>query len=500
VLTAVIVVVALGMVALSTLAIVNLVDARQALLDEIDPASLSVGQLLLAYVDQETGVRGYILSRNPSFLQPTVSGLVEQKKASGLLAADLHDRPDLLSLVHTAQREALRWQKTWVQPAIKDTAAGNLSFASPEAQAYGKMLLDRARSDFSRLDAALAVARTSDGSALQTTTQQLIVVVGVGVLLLVGIPVALRAYLRRWVLDPLEAVAADTRRVRLGEHSQPITTPEPEEIRELAVDVEAMRHRIEVELEQVDAARASLSDLNEALQRSNAELEQFAYVASHDLQEPLRKVTSFVQRRQQRYPGQLDERADQYIEFTVDGASRMQQLISDLLAFSRVARTTDRFETLPLRVCVDEAVDNLHQALAESGGTVEVADPLPSVRGDRALLVSLWQNLIANSLKFHSTSPPEVRIDVLRVGHEWLFRTTDNGIGVEPRFAEKVFVIFQRLHGRDRYPGTGIGLALCQKIVNFHGGRMWLDTSYQGGGARFCFTLPVVDPVVGEGN
>ncbi len=217
-------------------------------------------------------------------------------------------------------------------------------------------------------------------------------------------------------------------------------------------------------------------------------------MASHDLQEPLRKVTSFVQLLQQRYEGQLDERADQYIAFAVDGATRMQQLISDLLAFSRVGRDTERFEVVPMADCLRAALDNLEPSIDRVRRPACDVALLPDVCGDRALLISLWQNLIANSVKFHAEdAAAEILIDAVLDPdqREWQFSVADNGIGIEPRFAEKIFVIFQRLHGRDRYPGTGIGLALCQKIVDFHGGRIWLDTTYQGG-ARICFTLPVV--------
>jgi light-regulated signal transduction histidine kinase (bacteriophytochrome) len=304
--------------------------------------------------------------------------------------------------------------------------------------------------------------------------------------------------LRRWVTTPLTLVASDARTVTQGDLTHTISTPEPVEILELATDIEAMRERIVQELSQVEAARAQLDERNEDLRRSNQELEQFAYVASHDLQEPLRKVTSFVQLLQQRYEGQLDERADQYIEFAVDGARRMQQLISDLLAFSRVGRNTDRFEVLPMADCVTDALDNLEPAMVECTAQVDLGH-LPDVYGDRALLVSLWQNLIANSVKFHSeAAAAEIVIDASlgRGEREWHFSIADNGIGIEPRFAEKIFLIFQRLHGRDAYPGTGIGLALCQKIVEFHGGRIWLDTTY-GEGTRICFTLPVVGKVGG---
>jgi light-regulated signal transduction histidine kinase (bacteriophytochrome) len=228
------------------------------------------------------------------------------------------------------------------------------------------------------------------------------------------------------------------------------------------------------------------------LERSKRELEQFAYVASHDLQEPLRKVTSFVQLIQQRYQGQLDDRADQYIEFAVDGATRMQRLINDLLAFSRVGRTTATFTGVSMSACVTAAMDNLASALEESDASV-VYGALPDVRGDATLITSLWQNLIGNSVKFRTKAPPHIVIAAAHESNELIFSITDNGIGIEPRFSNKVFVIFQRLHGREAYEGTGIGLALCKKIVEFHNGRMWLDTR-PGSGTRISFSLPAPDP------
>ena len=215
------------------------------------------------------------------------------------------------------------------------------------------------------------------------------------------------------------------------------------------------------------------------LRRSNAELEQFAYVASHDLQEPLRKVASFCQLLEKRYGDQLDERGLQYIAFAVDGAKRMQVLINDLLTFSRVGRASELREPLPLDQPLDTALSALSVAIEDADAVIERPERLPEVIGDPTLLAMLWQNLIGNAIKFRAPGrAPVVQITAAaQPDGSWQFAVTDNGIGIPPEFAEKVFVIFQRLHGRGVYPGTGIGLALCKRIVEQHGGEMHLDTS-----------------------
>lgn len=262
-----------------------------------------------------------------------------------------------------------------------------------------------------------------------------------------------------------------------------------------------MRHRTVAELkasrrtaERLDRTAAELDAQAAELRRSNAELEQFAYVASHDLQEPLRKVASFCQLLEKRYGDQLDARGTQYINFAVDGAKRMQVLINDLLTFSRVGRVQDARETVALDGTLDRALRNLATAVEESGAEVTRPERLPDVVGDPTLLTMLWQNLIGNAVKFRS--PDRLpRVEVTEVDDpaaEPGFRTfavTDNGIGVPAEFAEKVFVIFQRLHARETYGGTGIGLSLCKKIVEHAGGHIRIDTAHTGG-TRIVFTLP----------
>jgi light-regulated signal transduction histidine kinase (bacteriophytochrome) len=300
------------------------------------------------------------------------------------------------------------------------------------------------------------------------------------------------------VLRPVSDLAAQVREVVAGDTDREVDVDGPGEIRELGADVDAMRRHILRDLDEAQAVNRRLDDQARELERSNRDLEQFAYVASHDLQEPLRKVASFCQLLQRRYAGKLDERADQYIEFAVDGAQRMQQLINDLLAFSRVGRTRDNFGTVDLGAIAATAAAQLEQAREDAGGEI-VLGALPTVQGDPGLLRALMANLIGNGLKFHREDvPPVVRVDARRDGGMWALTVADNGIGIEPEYREKIFVIFQRLHGRDEYPGTGIGLALAKKIVEFHEGHIEVVSGGDGEGTTIHFTLPALPEETAE--
>lgn len=228
--------------------------------------------------------------------------------------------------------------------------------------------------------------------------------------------------------------------------------------------------------------------LIDELERSNKELEQFAYVASHDLQEPLRMISSYTQLLARRYKDRLDSDANEFIGFAVDGSVRMQALINSLLTYSRVGRRGSPFADVDCHVVVAEAIVNLKAAVEESGALI-VTDELPVVYGDEMQLVQLFQNLIGNSVKFHSDESPRVRISVKDEGPDWVFSITDNGIGIDPQYQDRVFVIFQRLNPREEYAGTGMGLAICKKIVERHGGKIWFE-SEPGRGSVFSFTIP----------
>jgi signal transduction histidine kinase len=253
------------------------------------------------------------------------------------------------------------------------------------------------------------------------------------------------------------------------------------------------KHGMEKKLrESEERFRALVNEIRqnaEELSRSNAELEQFAYVASHDLQEPLRMVTSYLQLLARRYQDRLDDDANEFIGYAVDGARRMMTLINDLLAYSRVGTQGKPFGPTDCNEVLEQAVANLQTAIAESGASV-THNALPVVMADGVQLTQLFQNLIGNAIKYRNDNPPQVHFGVERKDGNWRFSVRDNGIGIDSQYFERIFLIFQRLHNRKEYSGTGIGLAICKKIVERHGGQIWVQ-SQPGTGSTFYFTIPI---------
>jgi signal transduction histidine kinase len=470
--------VALVGLVLGLLALSRLSDARALLADRLDPATTAALRLDAAMLNEESGIRGYLLTGRDAFLEPWTNGRHEQLAARaalgrfatgaevGQLRRDLHDVDSAIS----------DWLRGYARPVISSVRTGDSRRIDTASLALGKVTFDRVRAALGTAQINLRTARASARVSLDhAATTVLVIFVAFGVALLLAVITA-TVTLQRVAIRPLHQLVGRVRRVARGEFHQTVEVNAATEIVRLARDIDSMRRRIVAEAED--------------LQRSNAELEQFAYVASHDLQEPLRKVASFCQLLQSRYGGQLDERADQYIGFAVDGAKRMQDLINDLLAFSRVGRVGSQLTTVDLDAIVRAAQDNLAARIEESGASVEIG-PLPTVQGDPGLLTLVFQNLIGNAIKFRGEAPPQVRIEASPDGvpDRWEVRVSDNGIGIDPEYGERIFVIFQRLHSRATYDGTGIGLAMCRKIVEHHGGRIWLAERDEPG-STFCFTLP----------
>lgn len=266
---------------------------------------------------------------------------------------------------------------------------------------------------------------------------------------------------RRWISENLVSIEYQGRRAALGNY---------------------------IDITQRKASDEELQKTVRELARSNEELGQFAYVASHDLQEPLRMVASFTQLLGRRYAGKLDADADEFIRYAVDGVNRMQCLINDLLEYSRVGTRGNSMSEVDCNSIVDRVLRNLVTRVAETAAVVDVG-ALPVVSADAVQLEQLFQNLVGNALKYRGDRAPAVSITAVEEDNEWHFRVADNGIGIDPAYFERIFIIFQRLHGKEEYEGTGIGLAICKKIVDRHGGRIWVESNPDHG-STFHFTLP----------
>ncbi|MCX5425442.1 ATP-binding protein [Streptomyces sp. NBC_00078] len=468
------------------------------LVDRRSPAVIESIRVEEALVNQETGIRGYGLSGRRDYLQPYTQGVADENTAlrrlRSLLDHDVRDRADLAAV----EKLAGTWQARMARPVAAAPADEAVKLAT-ERSAEGKATFDSLRRAMTRQQSHLESERAAAGRDLRNAValRNWMSAVIAGVIALVAF--AVFEGLRRGITDPLRRLGADAREVGRGHFDRPIVGTGPADLRRLASDVESMRLRMVEELQFSEEARSLLDEQAADLKRSNTELEQFAYVASHDLQEPLRKVSSFTQLLQRRYGNQLDERADQYIAFAVDGANRMQKLINDLLAFSRVGRVHNDHQTVDLDAVLSRALDDLSVAVEESGTEI-THDGLPTVVGDTTQLTMLWRNLLSNAIKFRDPGrQPRIHVGAARVDDLWEFTVSDNGIGIDPEFQDKVFILFQRLHTKDTYPGTGIGLAMCKKIVEFHGGAIRIDSDHRPG-TRVVLTLPAVgdEPTASE--
>ncbi len=454
--------------------------------DRVFPARVAASQLLTSLVDQETGLRGFALTHNARFLEPYRQGLVSEQQARARLDRYvLPSDPARIDLL-TVDAAITAWRDQYASLRSTDTTPQETDATLD----FGRELFDRVRSTSAAFDARLAAqVRSARKETDRDRELVLLVLAGMGVVLLAAV-IALQRALRASVLTPMARLGEQVAVVSSGAHDTPIRPEGPPDLREVGEGVESMRRELVNALAAVEEQQRVVEQRALELARSNADLEQFAYVASHDLQEPLRKVASFCQLLEQRYGDQLDERGKQYVDFAVDGAKRMQRLITDLLTFSRVGRTSEGFGDVDLAEAVRRSWANLDERAQETGGSLE-SDVSGHVHGDAALIDLLLSNLLGNALKYRRDDvPPRIRVSSSREGSLLRVDVADNGIGIPEEYADKVFVIFQRLHGRDEYSGTGIGLALAKKVVEFHGGRIDLRSSPLGG-TCVSFTLPL---------
>jgi signal transduction histidine kinase len=413
--------------------------------------------VLIDLIDAETGQRGYIITGEESFLEPYDNALEHARqnvKELRELTAD--NQTQQLALDRLEPLIAVKLSE--VQDRIEIRRRNGLAAAVEGVRAgSGKLHMDQIRAQIAGMkleEQRLLKLRTEEADASSRATRIVIVtgeVLAVAFLCLAGAVVGQEMSQRRRA---------------------------EEEIRELNKDLER----------RVAERTAELSERARDLARSNAELQQFAYVASHDLQEPLRMVASFTQLLAKRYKDKLDDDARDFIRYAVDGATRMQTLISDLLTYARVGTQGKSLAPTDSEALFNRVLESLKFVIEESGIVIS-RDPLPVVMADPQQLGQLFQNLLTNAIKFRGEEPPRVKISAERNGSDWKISVRDNGIGISQEHADRIFIIFQRLHTKTEYSGTGIGLAICKKIVERHGGRIWVEPS-PGGGSTFCFTIP----------
>ncbi|MEV5763881.1 ATP-binding protein [Micromonospora sp. NPDC052213] len=469
-----------------------------AILNKTGPLRVQAQEVLNSLLDQETSVRGFAVSGDQADLAPYDAGRARERELVAEMQPLLRDYPAIREQLRVVEERAEAWRQAVAVPVITTTEQSGTAAGQALVTDQARAQFDQVRAALDNLQSEIIEARQQSAEDVRRTSDLLVVLLIAALAVVVIAGSMLLISLDKMVVRPLTGLADQVREVAEGDYRNGITGAGPPEFVRLAGDVDAMRRKIAKELDEVREARERIEWVNSQLQkqaeeltRSNRDLEQFAYVASHDLQEPLRKVASFCQLLQRRYAGQLDERADQYIAFAVDGAQRMQRLINDLLAFSRIGRLTTGFTEVDMNKVMGDVAGQTEAARQYADAEL-TWDELPVVRGEEPLLTNLLANLVSNSIKFRRPDvPPKVHVSARLVGDEWEISCQDNGIGIEPEFADKIFVIFQRLHAKDAYPGTGIGLAIVKKIVEYHGGRVWVDTGTEEGTA-IRFTLPAL--------
>jgi signal transduction histidine kinase len=412
--------------------------------------------VLMNLIDAETGERGYILTADASYLQPYQSALGELHDSVArvrTLTADNLDQQRSLDRLEPFITARLAELNERIHVRQKE---GLMAGVAAVSEGSGKHWMEQIRAVISgmRLEENRLLTKRSAEMQASAHVARTVIVLGqaLGFLFLIVAGTVIQREM------------SQRQRAEL-------------EVRTLNIDLER----------RVAERTAELDERARDLERSNMELQQFAYVASHDLQEPLRTISSFTQLLAKRYPDKLDDKAREFINFAVDGCKRMQTLINDLLTFSRVGTQGKPLEITSCDAVLDRVLKSLKVAIQESGALI-TREPLPVVLADPGQLAQLFQNLLANAIKFRGRDVPRVRVAAEPIGTAWKISVRDNGIGISPEHNDRIFVIFQRLHTKTQYPGTGIGLAICRKIAERHGGRIWVEPS-PGGGSTFCFTI-----------
>jgi signal transduction histidine kinase len=415
-----------------------------------------VDDLQINVINVETSLRGYVITGDESYLIPSRTEhdqAIERLKEVRELTVDNQNQQRSLDRLELLLKEKFQTMQSLV---VTRRQGGLAAGATAVREGSGRELMDQIRmviASMKKQEDRLLVIRTAELDASSRETRIVIIIgeaLGFFFLLVAGL-----------------VIQQEMKRRALAE----------EKVRSLNADLER----------RVAERTAELAERAKDLQRSNTELQQFAYVASHDLQEPLRTISSFTQLLAKRYQNKLDEKAGEFINYAVDGCKRMQTLINDLLAFSRVGTQGKPLARVSCDAALDRVLKALKMAIQDSGAVI-TRESLPVVLADEIQLCQLFQNLVGNAIKFRNSEIPRIHVFAERHGTGWKIAVRDNGIGVSPEHGDRIFVIFQRLHTRTQYPGTGIGLAICKKIAERHGGRIWVEPSPEGG-STFWFTI-----------
>lgn len=438
--------------------------------DQSHAVLLDTQRGLTALVDMETGARGFLITGKDIFLEPYKAGAIRFDQIVASLRNGTSD-PQRLRELHHLQELHVEWMANAGRSIARRRKAKNLdeAFRGVEQRAVArKIRMDTMRDIFGHIlqtETAVLEERTLRQRQLQGLTQ---VTLWLGAIF----SIAFTAVLGSLVISSTRKVDASAAILAQANAS-----------------LAESNARMNEEITERKRAEVRLADTVEELRRSNSDLEQFAYVASHDLQEPLRAVGGCVQVLKMRYQDKLDERGEQLIAHAVDGAQRMQNLINDLLTYSRVGTHGAAYQPVEMERTVQNVLRSLAPAIAESGALI-THDPLPKILGDGGQLELVLQNLVSNAMKFKGERPPSIHIGCAATEDEYIFSVRDHGLGIDAQYFDRIFVMFQRLHTRTEFPGTGIGLAVCKKIVERHGGHIWVESEL-GQGSIFYFSIPI---------